>query len=76
MSLSEKYKRIFAETFNVDLSEVENLKFKEYPEWDSVGHVTLIANMEEGFGFALSPDDMLDMNSYAAGIHLPFRIRP
>lgn len=70
MSLSEKYKRIFAETFNVDLSEVENLKFKEYPEWDSVGHVTLIANMEEGFGVALSPDDMLDLNSYAAGIQI------
>lgn len=70
MSLFEKYKKIFSETFNVELSEVEGLKFKECLEWDSVGHVTLIANIEEGFGITLNPEDMLDLNSFEAGIKL------
>lgn len=70
MSLFEKYKKIFAETFNVELSKVESLKFKECPEWDSVGHVTLIANIEEGFGVTLHPEEMLDLNSFDAGIKL------
>jgi len=70
MNLSEKYNKIFAETFNVELSEVEGLKFKECPEWDSVGHVTLIANLEDGFDFSFDPDDMLDLSSYASGINI------
>lgn len=70
MSLIEKYKEIFAQTFNVELSEVEGLRFKECPEWNSVGHVTLIANIEEGFGITLNPEDMLDFNSFGAGIKL------
>ena len=68
MNLSEKYKEVFAETFNVNLSEAEGLRFKECPEWDSVGHVTLIANIEEGFGITLDPEEMLDLNSYSSGL--------
>lgn len=70
MNLSEKYKSIFAETFNVNLSEVDSLRFKECPEWDSVGHVSLIANIEEGFGIALDPEEMLDLNSYSSGLEI------
>lgn len=70
MNLSEKYKEVFAETFNVNLSEAEGLRFKECPEWDSVGHVTLIANIEEGFGITLDPEEMLDLNSYSSGLEI------
>ena len=70
MNLSEKYKKVFAETFNVELSEVEGLRFKECPEWDSVGHVTLIANIEKKIGITLDPEEMFDLNSYSSGLEI------
>lgn len=70
MNFSEKYNKVFAESFNVSLSEVKNLKFKECPEWDSVGHVTLIANIEDVFGITLDPEEMLDLNSYSSGLEI------
>ena len=43
----EKYKKAFISALNIDKKKFnQNLKNNEIPEWDSIGHMTLIANLE------------------------------
>jgi acyl carrier protein len=36
------------------------------PEWDSMGHVNLIIELESSYGVSFSPDDALQMTDVAA----------
>jgi acyl carrier protein len=36
-------------------------------EWDSVGHMGLIAEIEEAFDIELEMDDVIDFSSYVKG---------
>ena len=46
MDNKSKYLEIFKETFNVkEISE--DVKYNEIPEWDSIGHMTLMSALEE-----------------------------
>ena len=35
--------------------------------WDSVGHMSLIANLEEAFDIMMEMDDIIDLSSYEKG---------
>ena len=45
-----------------------NLKYNEIPEWDSIGHMSLIGALEDEFGISIDTDDIIDFSSYAKGI--------
>ena len=34
------------------------------PEWDSIGHMTLMSGLEEGFKITLETDDIIDFSSF------------
>ena len=36
------------------------------PEWDSLGHITLIVELEAAYGVSLSPDETLQVTSVEA----------
>ena len=57
---------LFCDVFSAptDVDTVE-LIYNEYPGWDSVGHMTLVAALEDKFDCMLEMDDILDMSSYA-----------
>ena len=40
------------------------LEYNEIPEWDSIGHMTLMSGLEESFGITLETDDIIDFSSY------------
>lgn len=48
----------------------ELIKYNEYPGWDSVGHMTLIAALETEFDCMLEMDDILDMSSFAKAVEI------
>jgi acyl carrier protein len=51
----------------LDLSpdtEVEGLAYSEHPNWDSVGHMALVAELEDRFDVMLETDDVLAMSSF------------
>ena len=51
MSNKEKYNQAFFEAFSVDEAALEaNLEYNTIPEWDSIGHMSLIAELEDGKG--------------------------
>ena len=63
----EKYESAFVNAFNVDADTAKNLKFQDIPAWDSVGHMTLIAELEDAFDITMETDDMIALSSFEVG---------
>ena len=70
MSNLEKYTNAFVEAFEVTPDEAKNLKYQDIKAWDSVGHMGLVANLEEAFDIMLETEDIIDLNSYEKGQEL------
>ena len=71
MDNKEKYKSIFIESLAIDRSKFnENIKYNEIPEWDSIGHMTLMSGLEDGFNIAIETDDIVDFSSFKKGIEI------
>ena len=49
MTNLEKYKNAFVESFDLDVKEVENASQETVEIWDSIGMMSLIAVIEDGF---------------------------
>ncbi len=68
MSAQEKYDEAFIETFEIEKSDLtEKLEYQSIPAWDSVGHMALMAEIEEVFDIMLEMDDILEFGSYTTG---------
>lgn len=67
MTNVEKYTNAFMQAFEIDEETAKNLKFQDIPAWDSVGHMGLVAALEEAFEIMLEPDDIVDLSSFEKG---------
>jgi acyl carrier protein len=67
MSNLDIYTNIFATTFNITKEKTKDLKYQDIQEWDSVGHMGLIAAIEESFGIMMESDDIVDFSSFEKG---------
>lgn len=67
MSNLEKYVNAFVETFEVSEEEVANLEYQGITAWDSVGHMGLIAAIEDAFDIMMDTDDIIDLSSFEKG---------
>ena len=71
MSNKQKYQDIFVKSLSLEKNKFnENIKYNEVPEWDSIGHMTLMSDLEEGFGITMEIDDIVDFSSYKKGIEI------
>ena len=70
MTNLEIYTKVFVDTFGISEEEAKVLKFQDIKAWDSVGHMGLIANMEEAFNIMMETDDIIDLNSFKKGKEL------
>ena len=71
MNNKQKYDQVFMESFSIDESVLgDNLEYNTIPEWDSVGHMSLIAELEEVFDIMMEMDDIIDLSSYKKGFEL------
>ena len=53
--------KLFFKSLAIDMSLVtEKLKYNDIPEWDSIGHMTLISGLEEEFKISIDTDDIVD----------------
>ena len=67
MTNLEKYTQAFVTIFEISADEAKNLKYQDIPAWDSVGHMELVAEIEDSFDIMMDTDDILDFNSYEKG---------
>lgn len=63
----EKYQQAFKEAFMVEVENLSDLKYQDIPEWDSVGHMALMAALEEAFQIELDIDDIIEFSSFEYG---------
>ncbi len=65
-----KYNALFCDTLNVKEEQLSELKYQGVPEWDSVGHMSLVAAIEDAFDIMMEMDDIIDLSSYEKGKEL------
>jgi acyl carrier protein len=71
MTNKEKYEKVFMDSFSIDENRLnEDLVYESVSEWDSVGHMGMIAGLEETFDILLETDDIIDFSSYTKGIEI------
>jgi acyl carrier protein len=71
MKNKKKYIEIFTKSFSIDVKKFdEKIKYNDIPEWDSIGHMTLMSELEEGFKISIETDDIIDFSSFKKGIQI------
>ena len=71
MGNREKYKKLFTEALSINETSVkDDLKYNDIPEWDSIGHMSLMSALEESFNISMETDDIIDFSSYKKGIEI------
>lgn len=71
MTNKEKYIKIFAEILSLEENQItNNLKYQDVPGWDSIGHMELMAEIEDQFGISMETDDIIDFSSVETGIEI------
>ena len=67
MTNLEKYNKAFCDAFEISEDKLEGLKYQDIEAWDSVGHMALVANLEDAFDIMMETDDIIDLSSYEKG---------
>ena len=71
MTNREKYDDLFKECFHVNKEMLnESLVYQSVPTWDSVGHMAMIAGLEERFEIMIETNDVIDFSSYLKGFEI------
>ena len=71
MENKNKYIAIFIKSLSIDKKKFnEKIKYNDIPEWDSIGHMTLMSDLEDGFNISINTDDIIDFSSFKKGIQI------
>lgn len=61
-NILEKIIEIVAETCGVEKSEVNgDSSVGDFPAWDSMGHLSILNNVEEAFNISFDPEEMMEL---------------
>ena len=56
---------IFSKSLAISTEEViDSLEYNTIPKWDSLGHMAIVAKIDDTFDIMLDTDDIIDMNSF------------
>jgi acyl carrier protein len=65
MELNDRLRATFVEALGLDGDvDVDNLKYRDIDAWDSVGHMGLVAAIEDEFDVQFDTDQVIDMSSF------------
>ena len=67
MTNLEKYNQAFVEALEISEAQLPGLEYQGIEQWDSVGHMGLVATLEDAFDIMMDTDDIIDLSSYEKG---------
>ena len=67
MTNLEKYNQVFCESLEITEDKLPGLEYQGVELWDSVGHMNMMAAMEDAFDIMMETDDIVDFSSYEKG---------
>jgi acyl carrier protein len=70
MTNIEKYDQVFINSFHTNKQALSTLSYQGLDTWDSIGHMKMIATLEETFDIMIEMDDILDFSSYTKGFKI------
>ena len=67
----DKYNSAFVEAFELeDSNTLKDLKYQSIDEWDSIGHMALMAELESNFNITIETEDLIQFESYIQGVDI------
>lgn len=64
----KKYNEIFIEVFEITEENLTaDLIYNSIEQWDSIGHMAMIAELEDAFDIMMDTEDVIDFSSYEKG---------
>jgi acyl carrier protein len=64
--MDEQLKEVFAEALDLEIDEIEEGSSQDNLEdWDSLGHLNLISEIEKTFKVKITMDEVMEMTTYA-----------
>ena len=71
MDLQQRLRNTFVEALALGEDvDVENLKYRDIEEWDSVGHMALVAAIEDEFDVQFETEQVIDMSSFKVSLDM------
>ncbi len=70
MTTRETYDKLFMTNFKLKKEELPGLKYRGIKLWDSMGHMTLMEDMEDAFDISIDTPDVLAFSSYEKGLDI------
>jgi acyl carrier protein len=67
MTSAEIYAKVFMDTFGITEDKLPGLQYQDIEEWDSIGHMSLVAVLEDSFEITMEADDIIDLSSFEKG---------
>ena len=62
--MKEKFLELFKEVFEMEDQEVEfSDNFRDFDEWDSLTHLSLIAMLDDEFGIQIEEEELDKLNT-------------
>lgn len=76
MEIAQQLRAVFVDALELGEGvEVEKLEYRGIEAWDSVGHMTLVAAIEDEFGVQLDTDQVIDLSSFTVALDLVKELR-
>lgn len=67
----KEFKSLFAEYMTIPADvDWSTVKYQEVEGWDSIAHMSLIAEIEDRLGIMLETDHVIDMSSYDKAVEI------
>ncbi|MGE3623290.1 MAG: acyl carrier protein [Bdellovibrionales bacterium] len=71
MSAEERLRHVFIRSLELpETLDVSDLEYRRHEGWDSVGHMRLVAAIEQEFGIFLETAQILDFDSFKRGLEI------
>ena len=71
MSNKDNYDCVFIESFDLDEKKLnDKLEYNSIKSWDSIGHMQMIAELEDTFEIEFEMDDIINFSSYNKGMEI------
>lgn len=72
MTNLEKYHKILRTNLGIKEEDMNDdvMVFNRYPKWNSVAHMEIVSDLEEGFGVQFQTLDVTSFHTYSAGIEI------
>ena len=68
MTNTEKYSQVYITCFTLHVDDLkEELEYNSISTWDSIGHMSMIAEMEDVFDIMIDIEDILDWSTFGKG---------